>query len=352
MDIKEERRPELQTRPLPRLAPGRAADSFSGLETLDLSVAEPEPTAHFSITRTDGLTFQRKRKALHFSGAWLLDDPDDRLQFNLQLPQQFGLALILNLCRTRAAEQSDFPFIININGVNGHEWPVDLDPHNLRFQKMSWYLPHYLLRRGSNLITVRLVPGAGTEVLLRSAAIMRFDVQRQQQSNWCWAAVTTSLLNFFNEENSLAQCQVVQQCLSLLSDFDSAATDCVQHSRSKACNRTFKLPDALDEMDLLFARCNYALTLDEVRQQIHAGVPVGVRIGWRGGGGHFVLITAVFDEPEGEVQSWLRVADPLDQAASYITWQTLRDRYKGSGRWTHSYIFQKERERRDARRKK
>jgi hypothetical protein len=349
MEIREERRQELQTRQLPRIASENPAEGLSGVETLDLSVAEPEPTAHFSITRTDGVTFQRKRRTLHFSGAWLLDDPDDRLQFRLKLPNQFGLVLILNLCRTQAGEQADYPLIIN---VNGHEWPVNIDPHNLHFQKISWYLPHYLMNRGGNLITVRLSPGAATEVLLRSAAIMRFDLQRQQQSNWCWAAVTTSLLNFFNEEHTHTQCQVVQQCLSLLSDFDSARTDCVQHSRSKACNRTFKLPDALDEMDLLFSRCNYSLTLDEVREQIHAGVPVGVRIGWRGGGGHFVLITAVFDDLEGEMQSWLRISDPLDQAASYITWQTLKNRYKGSGRWTHSYIFQKERERRDARQQK
>ncbi|HWQ33686.1 MAG TPA: papain-like cysteine protease family protein [Blastocatellia bacterium] len=349
MEISGERRPELQTRPLSRIASDEPAEGFSGLETLDLSVAEPEPTTHFSITRTDGVTFQKKRKALHFSGAWLLDDPADLLQFRLKLPRQFGLVLILNLCRTQAGERADYPFIIN---VNGHEWPVNIDPHNLHFQKMSWYLPHYMLHKGNNLITVRLSPGAATEVLLRSASIMRFDLQRQQQSNWCWAAVTTSLLNFFNEENTHTQCQVVQQCLSLLSDFDASVTDCIQHSRSKACNRTFKLPDALDEMDLHFSRCNYPLTLDEVRQQIHAGVPVGVRIGWRGGGGHFVLITAVFDDPEGEMQSWLRISDPLDQAASYITWQTLKKRYKGSGQWTHSYLFHRERERRAARQKR
>jgi len=112
--------------------------------------------------------------------------------------------------------------------------------------------------------------------------------------------------------------------------------------------------DALDSMELLSTRCNYPLSLDEIRQQIHSGAPVALRIEWSKGGGHFVMITAVGpQDPKGDGHTWLRVSDPKDQAASYITYKALKTRYKGNGKWTHTYLFEKERQRsqkREARR--
>ena len=109
MEIREERNSGLQTQRLSRIVLNEQADRFSGVETLDLSVEEPEPTAHLALTRTDGVTFQKRKSRVHFSGAWALDDPTDLLQFKLTLPHQFGLVLILHLCRTVAAKQSDHP---------------------------------------------------------------------------------------------------------------------------------------------------------------------------------------------------------------------------------------------------
>ncbi|HZS09089.1 MAG TPA: papain-like cysteine protease family protein [Blastocatellia bacterium] len=343
MSIEEERRIDLQTRRLPRIAPGSFSPGLSGVQTLDLSTADPEPAPFFALAGRKGAVFQKKKRDPDDSSAWGLGEPDSSLEFDLTLPVRHGVVLILEMRRTTVGEHADNPLTIN---VNGHEMRVDVDPHNLHFSRQSWYLPNYLLEKGKNQISLSLAPDAQTELRLKSAAVMRFDLQRQLQTKWCWAAVTTSLLNFFNPDNTPTQCQVVQQCLSLNHDFDPEATDCCQQGSSKACNLTYKLPDALDEMELLFSRCNYPLSLDEIRGQIQAGVPVAVRIKWRGGGGHFVVITAVFDDPDGDEQTWLRIADPLDQAASYITYRTLKNRYKGEGRWTHSYVFQKERERR------
>jgi hypothetical protein len=342
MSVKAASLPELQTGQFRRVSAGRLVDKLLGLETLDLSVAEPEPTAHFKMGRSDGTWFQRKTKEFSYGNAWQLSATGKGLQLELRLPDKHGVLLILEMCRTAYHTESDQPVVI---AVNGEEWRLELDPHTLRFYKQSWYLPHFLMQEGKNIISLRLAPEAKTEVLMKSVAVMRFEVEKQKRGNWCWAAVTNSLLRFFNSDHELTQCDIVKECFSLAKGYETE-TDCCQHARRQECNRTFKLVDALDIVGLLFSRCNYALSLDEIRDQINRGVPVGVRIGWRGGGGHFVVITAVGPpDPKGDNHTWVRVADPKDPAAAFITYRALKNRYKGEGKWTHSYLFEKERER-------
>jgi hypothetical protein len=312
------------------------------METLDLSVPKPAPTAHLKLGRGDGAWFIKKTKDTPQGNAWQIGAEGDGLQLKLTLPYKHGATLILEMCRTTPDQRAEAPVVINVNG--DHEWGVEIDPHNLNFHRQSWYLPHYMLEKGKNLISLKLAPEAGTEALVRSVSVMRFDLQMQQQSNWCWAAVTTSLLNFFDPDNTLTQCQVVKECFSQ-TDFETE-TDCCRRPKSNDCNRVFKLVDALDSMGLLSNRCNYPLSLDEIREQIQSGAPVALRIEWKKGGGHFVLITAIGPpDPKSEGQTWLRVSDPKDQAASYITYNALKTRYKGNGKWTHTYLFERERAR-------
>lgn len=321
----------------------RVIDRLSGLETLDLSVAEPESTKHLRLIPNEGAAFRKKTKDFSFGSAWQIAPEGNGLQLELQLPAKFGLGLILELCRTNYSLQADQPVCLQ---VNKEEWALEIDPHSLNFNKQSCYLPHYAMREGVNNISLRLADHCATQVLVKSVSVMRFDIEKQRRGNWCWAAVTTSLLNYFNPNNELTQCDVVKECFSITRGFETE-TDCCQHSRKKECNKTFKLGDALDIMGFMSSRCNYPLSLEELRHQINQGAPVGVRIGWQGGGGHFVIITAVgHQDKRGDDHTWVRVADPKDPAASYITYWALKNRYKGEGKWTHSYVFEKERQRR------
>lgn len=318
----------------------RLVDKLSGLETLDLSVATPPPTAHFQLGQSDDAGFLSKTATTPHGDAWQVGTRGNGLQTELRLPQKHGVVLILELCRTTHSADADQPVLLR---VNDEEWPLEIDPHNLKFHKQSWYLPHFYLREGTNIISLRRAPNAQTEVLVRTLTVMRFELERQKRGNWCWAAVSNSLLSFFDAANERTQCDIVKECFGLTKGYEMDV-DCCQHTRHKECNRTFKLVDALDILGVASMRCNYPLSLDEIRHQINQGVPVGVRIGWRGGGGHFVVITAVGPPaPQGDNFTWLRVADPKDPAASYITYRTLKQRYKGEGEWTHSYLFERER---------
>jgi hypothetical protein len=341
--------PRLQTAYLPGNAEGDQSDRFSGVEVLDLSQEDPQPTKRFSVFGHKKAQFVKPRKDHEDSAAWQLARPDDQLQFKLMLPRKQGVVFILEIRRTIAGNAPDSPLGIN---VNDHEWKVEIDPHNLRFHKQSWYLPHYMLEEGKNLITVKLAPGARTQVMLRSASVMRFDLQMQKQTKWCWAAVTASLIRFFDPDRDLSQCQVVKKCRPKVAVCPvcredvfcahCADVDPCTDGANKASNRTYKLSDALEKMNVRFSRCNYPIPLDEVRRQIHEGLPVAVRIDWGDGRGHFVVITAVGPaDPRGDNHTWLRVANPEDQVASYIAYRTLRDSYNGEGQWTHTYLFKR-----------
>jgi len=332
---------ELQTGPLT----GEESGCFSGVETLDLSVAEPEPTANFSLNAYDGARFQPASPGMQDADSWLIQ-PGGYLQFKLTLPNKHGLVFTCELGGAADGDQQGCP--INIE-VNGTEWTPDLDlsPHD--FHRQSWYLLHYLLEQGENRITLSLAPDACAPVLLRSASMMRFNLQMQQQTKWCWAAVTTSLLNFFHSDKSLTQCQVVKKCFGQGQNDAEAGSDCCKSGNNEVCNKTFKLSQALETMGILESYESGALPLKEIRRQLSAGVPLAIRIGWRdrngnlSNSGHFVMLTAVGpDDPRGDDHSWVRVADPKDKVASYTTYETLKNNYKCQGQWTHTYLLKKE----------
>ena len=83
---------ELQTGPLT----GEVADCFSGVENLDLSVAEPEPTANFSLKAYDGARFQPASPGMQDADSWLIQ-PGGYLQFKLTLPNKHGLVFTCEL---------------------------------------------------------------------------------------------------------------------------------------------------------------------------------------------------------------------------------------------------------------
>ena len=332
---------EMQTGPLT----GEITDCFSGVETLDLSAPEPKPTANFSLKAYNGARFQPASPGLEDADSWLIQ-PGGYLQFKLTLPNKHGLVFTCELGAAAFGVEQSYP--INIE-VNGTEWTPDLDLNPHDFQRQSWYLLHYQLEQGDNRITLSLSPDACAPVLLRSASVMRFNLQMQQQTKWCWAAVTTSLLSFFYSDTSLTQCQVVRKCFGQQQNGAEAGDDCCQSGNSEVCNKTFKLSQALEAMGILESYVNSALPLKEIRRQISAGVPLAIRIGWRdrngnlSSSGHFVMLTAVGpDDPRGDDHAWVRVADPKDKVASYTTYETLKNNYKCQGQWTHTYLLKRE----------
>jgi hypothetical protein len=150
---------------------------------------------------------------------------------------------------------------------------------------------------------------------------LSFIVQHQLQTQWCWAAVTSSVAAYY-QNTAWPQCRVVNDQLK-------QAMCCASGSAS-ACNQPFYLDSALGRAGVLANFTTGTLTLRQIMTEIDAGRPIGVRMQWSGGGGHFITVRGYSD------QNIVDVEDPWYGHVS-VDYTTFTVRYQGTGRWTHSY---------------
>ena len=109
-------------------------------------------------------------------------------------------------------------------------------------------------------------------------------------------------------------------------------TGCCQTGSAGQCNQPWYLDRALKRTGNLGRRVAGAAPLSAIRAQLAAGRPVGARIGWAGGGGHFVVISGCLNDATGI----LEVRDSM-YGTSEISIASFASSYQGSGSWTHTY---------------
>jgi hypothetical protein len=153
---------------------------------------------------------------------------------------------------------------------------------------------------------------------------LRFSMQQQRQANWCWAAVSSSVDEYYKVGSTLTQCQIANS--------HTGQTNCCSAAGSSApCNAYGYLDQTLGIVGH-FDRMTQPSTFDEVEKEMVAGRPLGIRVAWSGGGAHFIAATGT--EDDGSV--W--VSDPGSGTTSLVPFNTLRSSYLSSGTWTHSYF--------------
>lgn len=157
---------------------------------------------------------------------------------------------------------------------------------------------------------------------------LQLTIQHQLQSYWCWAACSSSTSAFFDGSSSWTQCRLANAELS--------QTTCCEDGASDPCDQPWYVDRALSRTGNLATRSAGRATWEAVRREIDAGRPVCARIGWEGGGGHFVLITGYREAPEGHL---LDVEDPWTGSAS-VELDEFTQHYQTSGSWTHTYLTQ------------
>jgi hypothetical protein len=169
--------------------------------------------------------------------------------------------------------------------------------------------------------------------LLRAAAraaegqrAVPLSLQHQLQTNWCWAACASSASGFYDPATTWGQCAVVNAELE--------KGECCAEGGSGACNVPWYLDRALRRTGNFARMTDGPVPWSAIRAEIDAGRPVAARIGWNGGGGHFVVLTgyrAVAGARELDVQ------DPWT-GSSRLAVDVLATNYKSAGKWTHTYL--------------
>ncbi|XSC44862.1 papain-like cysteine protease family protein [Bradyrhizobium sp. RDT10] len=157
-----------------------------------------------------------------------------------------------------------------------------------------------------------------------------FKMQQQCHSNWCWAAVASSVSGFNDETSTFTQC--------LIANLELHREDCCDFACG-AENVPFDVPHTLGS-PLNRVCCLERMTLDqratrmEVQQEINAGRPLCVRTLWSGGGGaHFLAIVGYLPDTDSLV-----LEDPLYGPTPEIKYDRFCTQYQDAhGVWTDTY---------------
>lgn len=168
-------------------------------------------------------------------------------------------------------------------------------------------------------------------------------VDPQQQTQWCWAAVSNSVSHFYDPNSSWTQCAVVNAELG--------QNTCCTTGNSAACNQPWFLDLALTRVGCLQSMSVGTLSFATVRSLMNADTPPCARQGWAGGGGHFMAIVCCFQvggllgatggagPAGGSTALQLKISDPW-YGDSIVDYATFVSGYQGAGTWTHSYLTQ------------
>lgn len=158
-----------------------------------------------------------------------------------------------------------------------------------------------------------------------AAASLNFNMQRQTQSNWCWAAVSASVGNYYGT-GSWTQCHVANAEL----DRNSCC------NQPGPCNVYGYLESALRTTRSFGGMTQNRIQLPAIETQISQGRPIGLRCAWYGGGAHFLTIY-------GTNGGYVLVADSI-YGYSTRALNSFPGSYNGGGNWTHTYFTRKNQE--------
>jgi hypothetical protein len=157
-----------------------------------------------------------------------------------------------------------------------------------------------------------------------TAHLLNFTVQAQQESNWCWAAVSTSIAHYYDSASNVTQCQVVNQQVG--------RNDCCTNPGSKDCNVYGYLDQALTFVGHLSSQQGSAASYASTSDAVNAGTPPCIRVTWSGGGAHFIGVYGI------EPTDMLWVTDPI-YGQSLVSYSSLTGgTYQGSGTWANTYF--------------
>jgi len=246
-----------------------------------------------------------------------------RLNFNWDAIEHDSVVLISASEFRPEREPSDDPrfvggAVIGVENVSPHGPPYDPN-HGVTFEvNVEWNEP---LRVVTDITILDAPP---IEIHLNHAQL-DFIMEHQQQTNWCWAATSTSVALYYNAASGWTQCSVANTELT--------RTDCCSTGASGPCNVSNVLNHPLSVVGHLDRMIPASTSFVDVQATIDVGRPLALRVAWTGGGAHFLVIDG-YDAHGGQ---WVSVDDPIYGPAD-VLYTTMLSGYQGAGTWTTSYL--------------
>ena len=161
-----------------------------------------------------------------------------------------------------------------------------------------------------------------------TAVSLPFEMQQQEQTNWCWAACGVSVERFYSGSATWSrQCDLASQELGLT---------CCPAGSNPACNVYGYLDRALTRVGHFHTWAPGPAAPAVIQGELANNRPLGVRIAWTRGGAHFVFLSGYYPTAAGD---FVTVEDPFF-AESTLPLASFPAAYQGTGSWTHTYWTQ------------
>jgi len=156
-------------------------------QTINFSVANPSATENFSLPLYNYCDYEPAYR------CWSIGRVNGFFKFNLSLPQQQGINLVLQLCSSIYNGVMNCPISIS---VNGNLLVSAFDPHIDDFYDMVWSVPASMLNAGNNEIIVTLIGGT-SKVFLRYA-IVDLAASSSNHATWLSGMPDSTLISDIN----------------------------------------------------------------------------------------------------------------------------------------------------------
>lgn len=160
--------------------------------------------------------------------------------------------------------------------------------------------------------------------------IQNFQIQNQLLSNWCWAAVASSISRYYNNNSPWTQGTLAANLTG--HDSCSVITKDTAPIAPPVCNQVLDVASALKVTGNFVQQVLRPLTFNEVIGQVQGGWPVCCQISWdEYTTSHFVVVY-------GFNANMLVVGDPEAGVCS-VDYTQFTTGYRG-GKWSRSIATQ------------
>jgi len=168
-----------------------------------------------------------------------------------------------------------------------------------------------------------------------------FPRQDQQQTFWCWAAVTAAVDDFMNPGPSLKQCEIANFAVNT-----ARKAGGLPPLPGDACqmlpgyNTSLSLHPPLVSIGRAGNAGGVVLTFEQIQHEIDQGLPIGVRIEWEDGTGHFVTISGYSMGPDNTPMLMIQDPDPKSKTHE-VPYNVFLKKYRLKGKWTETHLVER-----------
>lgn len=168
------------------------------------------------------------------------------------------------------------------------------------------------------------------------AIVDNFTIEEQNQSQWCWAAVSVCVFRHFNDLRWPQQCDLVNDVFrdTLFGE------DCCQGGSVEDCDRSNDIGQVMALRGHLALRFDSGVSFDQLMQQIaQEQAPVVLRVQFSDGiTDHFIAVIGCAIDEDGEQH--IQIADPSVASGNISTyeWKAFPENYSPGSSWMNTYF--------------